>query len=53
MKKALSKEVPVMVWIGEEEKKNNQVKIKFLNTKEESLVLRENMVSKLLEFFSH
>lgn len=30
MKKALAKDVPIMIWIGEQELQNNQVKIKYL-----------------------
>lgn len=53
MKKALAKEVPIMVWVGEQELANNQVKIKYLDSKEETLIQWEDLVTKIKEYFKH
>jgi len=46
---ALENYIPFVLWIGEEELKNNKVKVKCLYKKEEQEVDRDQLVSKLRE----
>eukprot|EP01022_Parablepharisma_sp_SALTPOND_P012006 TRINITY_DN1531_c0_g1_i1.p2 TRINITY_DN1531_c0_g1~~TRINITY_DN1531_c0_g1_i1.p2 ORF type:complete len:677 (-),score=114.80 TRINITY_DN1531_c0_g1_i1:13434-15464(-) len=46
---ALENYIPVMVWIGEEEVKQGTAKVKFMETKEEFMVPRGEIVKKVKE----
>jgi histidyl-tRNA synthetase len=47
---ALDNGIPFMVWIGEDEVKQGAVKLKKMETKEELMVKRTEMVAKLKEW---
>ena len=51
LKKALQKEVPVMIWVAEQEIKSQKVKVKFLEEKTEETVEIENLTKILKEYF--
>jgi len=46
---ALENEIPIMVWVGEDEVKQGLVKIKIMSSKEETMVKRPEMLAKIKE----
>ena len=49
MNYALSKKIPYILFIGEEEIKQNKFKLKYLKTKEQKMLEIENVINELLK----
>ena len=49
MNYSLSKKIPYILFIGEEEIKQNKFKLKYLKTKEQKMLEIENVINELLK----
>ena len=49
MNYSLSKKIPYIQFIGEEEIKQNKFKLKYLKTKEQKMLEIENLINELLK----